>query len=200
MSRKKSPDHAPEQESGMDPMAETQEEATTEPEADHASESPRVEELDRQLKAAKTEAAEHYERFLRAKAETENIRRRAETDIANIRKFAIDAFAAEVLTVRDNLERAQAIDISDEGVVGKVVEGLALTLRQVDAVLERFGLTAINPVGERFDPELHQAMSITETQEIPPGHVLQVAQKGYLLNGRLLRPAMVIVAKEAAKT
>ncbi len=102
--------------------------------------------------------------------------------------------------MRDNLERAQAIDISDEGVVGKVIEGLALTLRQVDAVLERFGLTAINPVGERFDPELHQAMSITETQEIPPGHVLQVAQKGYLLNGRLLRPAMVIVAKEAAKT
>ncbi|MHB1942783.1 MAG: nucleotide exchange factor GrpE [Acidiferrobacteraceae bacterium] len=200
MSRKKSPDHVPEQEPSMDPTSEIQEEATTEPEADRVFGSPRIEELERQLKAAKAETAEHYERFLRAKAETENIRRRAETDIANIRKFAIDAFAADVLTVRDSLERAQAIDISDEGIVSKVIEGLALTLRQVDAVLERFGLIPINPVGERFDPERHQAMSIAETQEIPPGHVLQVAQKGYLLNGRLLRPAMVIVAKEAVKS
>lgn len=201
MSRKKNPDHVPEQEPSLDPVFA--EDLVTEgvPGEDHSGDvAGRLNALERELQAAKTEASDNYERFVRAKAETENIRRRAETDIANVRKFAIEAFAADILTVRDNLERAQAVDFNTDGVVEKVVEGLALTLQQVDAVLERFGLTPVNPVGERFDPERHQAMTLTETREIPAGHVAQVVQKGYLLNGRLLRPAMVIVAKEATKT
>ncbi|MHB1585885.1 MAG: nucleotide exchange factor GrpE [Acidiferrobacteraceae bacterium] len=201
MSRKKSSDHVPEQEPSLDPVSA--EDLVTEgaPGEDQRGDvAGRLNALERELQAAKTEASDNYERFLRAKAETENIRRRAETDIANVRKFAIEAFAADILTARDNLERAQAVDFNTDGVVEKVVEGLSLTLQQVDAVLERFGLTPVNPVGERFDPERHQAMTLTETREIPPGHVAQVVQKGYLLNGRLLRPAMVIVAKEATKT
>lgn len=201
MSRKKSSDHVPEQEPSLDPVSA--EDLVTEgaPGEDQRGDvAGRLNALERELQAAKTEASDNYERFLRAKAETENIRRRAETDIANVRKFAIEAFAADILTARDNLERAQAVDFNTDGVVEKVVEGLSLTLQQVDAVLERFGLIPVNPVGERFDPERHQAMTLTETQEVPPGHVAQVVQKGYLLNGRLLRPAMVIVAKEATKT
>lgn len=198
MSRKKSPDHVPEQEPTLDPVSAV--DPQTQGGLAEGQTGERLEALERELQAAKSEASDNYERFLRAKAETENIRRRAETDIANVRKFAIEAFAADILTVRDNLERAQAVDFNSDGVVEKVVEGLALTLKQVDAVLERFGLTPVDPVGERFDPERHQAMTMAETQETPPGHVVQVVQKGYLLNGRLLRPAMVVVAKEATKT
>ena len=148
-----------------------------------------------ELESARTEASEYRDRFLRAKAEAENIRRRADLDIANARKFAIDAFAAEVLTVRDNLERAQAVELSDATIVARVVEGLALTLNELDAILDRQGLARFDPTGEKFDPERHQAMTSVESAEIPAGHVVQVMQKGYTLNGRLLRPAMVVVAR-----
>lgn len=187
MNRKKSPDQVSDQEPAvLDPAAD--------PGAGAQTASP--EELGEALQAARAEAADYQERYLRAKAETENIRRRAEADISNVRKFALEGFASEILHVRDNLERAQAVDLHGDGVVEKVVEGLALTLKQMDSVFERFGLTPIEPVGERFDPERHQAMTMAESSELPPGHVLQVAQKGYLLNGRLLRPAMVVVSKE----
>ncbi|HET9122749.1 MAG TPA: nucleotide exchange factor GrpE [Acidiferrobacteraceae bacterium] len=149
---------------------------------------------DAELEAARAEIGELRDRFLRAKAEAENIRRRADLDIANARKFAIESFAAEVLNVRDNLERAQAVNLSDAQVVERVVEGLALTLSELDAILERQGLTRFDPVGEKFDPERHQAMTSVPAGEVPPGHIVQVMQKGYTLNGRLLRPAMVVVA------
>ncbi|MHB2040056.1 MAG: nucleotide exchange factor GrpE [Acidiferrobacteraceae bacterium] len=205
MSRKKSPDHVG-QEPKLEPVFEENPQTGNQTEGGSDQTSPGEAEswrdaLERELQAAKAEAAGNYDRFVRAKAETENIRRRAEADIAAVRKFAIEAFAADVLTVRDNLERAQAVDFRTEGVVEKVIEGLALTLKQVDTVLERYGLTPVDPVvGERFDPERHQAMTMIETRDMPPGHVAQVVQKGYLLNGRLLRPAMVIVAKEATET
>lgn len=148
-----------------------------------------------EVETLRAEVEEYRDRYLRAKAESENVRRRAELDVANARKFAIDSFAAEVLTVRDNLERAQAIPLSSPEVVAKVIEGLALTLSELESVLERQGLAAVDPRGERFDPERHQAMTSVATNEVPPGHVVEVMQKGYLLNGRLVRPAMVVVAR-----
>lgn len=148
------------------------------------------------LAAARAEALEYRDRFLRAKAETDNVRRRSEQDIANVRKFALEGFAGEVLGVRDNLERALSVDMSRDDVVAKVLEGLNLTLAQLDGILEKFGLVMVDPQGERFDPERHQAMTTADSSDVPPGHVVSVMQKGYLLNGRLLRPALVIVARD----
>lgn len=158
-----------------------------------------VESLRAQLQAAQAAAAEHQDKFLRAKAEAENVRRRADVDVANARKFGIEAFAAELLPVHDSLDLARGVDLGQgTDVVKKVVEGLDLTLRLIDAAFQKFGIVAVNPVGEKFDPERHQAMSMVETDEVPPNHVLKVVQRGYLLNNRLLRPAMVMVAKAKA--
>lgn len=157
------------------------------------------------LQAAQTALAEHQDKFLRAKAEAENARRRAEADIANVRKFAIEAFAGELLPVRDSLELAKGFDLTQgPDVTKKVVEGLDLTLKLVDTAFKKFGIALVDPGGQKFDPEQHQAMTMMESDEVAPNHVLKVVQKGYLLNGRLLRPAMVVVAKakaaEAPKT
>lgn len=152
--------------------------------------------LKQELERAQASAAESQDKFLRAKAETENIRRRAETDVANARKFGIEAFASELLAVRDSLELAKGVDLSQGGdVAKKMVEGLDLTLKLFDAAFQKFALTLIDPMGEKFDPERHQAMTMLETDDVPPNHVVKVVQKGYLLNNRLLRPAMVVVAK-----
>lgn len=163
------------------------------------TESAELAALQTQLQTAQTALADHQDKFLRAKAEAENARRRADADIANVRKFAIEAFAGELLPVRDSLELAKGFDLTQgPEVTQKVVEGLALTLKLVDTAFQKFGITLVDPVGEKFDPEKHQAMSMMESDAVPPNHVLKVVQKGYLLNGRLLRPAMVVVAKAKA--
>lgn len=152
--------------------------------------------LKEELARAQATVAEHQDKFLRAKAETENIRRRAETDVANARKFGIEAFAGELLAVRDSLELAKGVDLSQGGdVTKKMVEGLDLTLKLFDAAFAKFALTVVDPAGEKFDPDRHQAMTLLETDDVPPNHIVKVVQKGYLLNNRLLRPAMVVVAK-----
>ena len=160
------------------------------------AESAAVAALKEELARAQASAAEHQDKFLRAKAETENIRRRAETDVANARKFGIESFAGELLAVRDSLELAKGVDLSQGGdVTKKMVEGLDLTLKLFDAAFQKFGLTVIDPAGEKFDPDRHQAMTMLETDDVAPNHIVKVVQKGYLLNNRLLRPAMVVVAK-----
>ncbi|MFQ5995513.1 MAG: nucleotide exchange factor GrpE [Acidiferrobacterales bacterium] len=150
-----------------------------------------------ELEAAHARSAEERDKFLRAKAEAENVRRRAEVDVANARKFGVERFAAELLAVRDSLELARTVDIRQENetALEKMHEGLDLTLRLMDKVFEKFALTVIDPQNKKFDPERHQAMSIVESDKVAPGHVVQVVQKGYLLHDRLLRPAMVVVAK-----
>lgn len=150
-----------------------------------------------ELEHVRQEAAESLDKYLRAKAEVENTRRRAEIDVANARKFGIERFAAELLAVRDSLELARTVDIQQENqsALEKMHEGLDLTLKLLDSVFEKFTLTVIDPQGEKFDPERHQAMSVVENTTVPPGHVVQVIQKGYMLHQRLLRPAMVMVAK-----
>ena len=151
-----------------------------------------------ELELARQQAAENQDKFLRSKAETENIRRRAATDVANAHKFAIERFALEMLAVKDSLERARAIQLQ-EGVslVEKMFEGLDLTLKLMDSIFLKFALTTVEPQkGDKFSPEKHQAMSTLESDEIPANHVLTTVQKGYTLNDRLLRPAMVIVSKD----
>lgn len=159
-----------------------------------------IDALKAELDAARAQAAENLDRFLRAKAETENVRRRAETDVASAHKFAIERFALEMLAVKDSLERAKSVDLQAAGAaLEKMFEGIDLTLKLMDSVFQKFALAEVNPAkGDKFDPEKHQAMSVQESVEVPPQHVLVTLQRGYLLNGRLLRPALVLVAKAPA--
>jgi molecular chaperone GrpE len=155
--------------------------------------------LEERLEGLQAEVAEQKDRYLRAVAEAENIRRRADNDISSARKFAIEAFASEVLVVRDSLEIARSLEIAenDAGAVAKMKEGLDLTLKQLDSVLSKFAIQAVDPqAGDKLDPERHQAMTTQESTKVPPNHILSVIQKGYTIHDRLLRPAMVVVAKK----
>lgn len=149
---------------------------------------PKLEEL---LKAAELQAAEHHDAWLRAKAETENIRRRAQEDVAKAHKFAIENFASELLAVKDSLEAALTADTSS---ADNLKNGVELTLRQLSAVFGKFNLAEVDPQGEAFDPHRHQAMSMVDSDQ-PANTVVSVLQKGYLLSDRVLRPALVMVAK-----
>jgi len=154
-----------------------------------------------QLEAAQAEIAEHKDRYMRAAAEAENIRRRADNDIASARKFAIEGFASEILAVRDSLEIANSLEIKedDAGAVAKMKEGLELTLKQLDNALSKFSIEAVEPdKGDKLDPERHQAMSTQESENVEPNHIVSVIQKGYMIHDRLLRPAMVVVARKPA--
>jgi molecular chaperone GrpE len=151
-----------------------------------------------QLIAAEEEIAKLKDAFLRAKAEQDNIRRRTEKDIANSRKFAIEGFAKELLNVHDSLKLALSVKSLDaaEDSVKSTHEGVAITLKQLDAAFAKFALVAIAPeVGDKVDPNLHQAMSLIESNDIESGCILTVIQPGFTLHDRLLRPAMVVVAK-----
>jgi molecular chaperone GrpE len=150
--------------------------------------------VDELLKRAELAAQEHHDAWLRARAEADNIRKRAQVEIANAHKFALENFAAELLPVKDSLEAALA---TETPAVEGLKSGVELTLRQLKSVFEKFNLTEVNPVGQKFDPHRHQAISALES-DAEPNTVLQVLQKGYLLHDRVVRPALVTVAK--AKT
>ena len=149
-------------------------------------------ELHQQLAAAE-------DRFLRVQAEAQNMGRRAERDVDNARKFALERFAGALLPVLDNLERALAAMGEPTDVTRALGEGVELTLKSFSDVLQKFDVMAVEPVGQSFNPELHQAMAMIEQPGTAPNSVVQVMQKGYTLNGRLLRPAMVVVAKPAPR-
>lgn len=152
-----------------------------------------VAEVEQELQAALAKANENYELFLRAKAETENIRRRAQEDIAKAHKFAIESFAEDLVPVMDSLEKAlEAGDATAES----MRQGVELTRRQLKAAFEKARLTEIDPKGERFDPHRHQAISTAPaTEGCPPNHVVTVLQKGWMIAERVLRPALVTVAQ-----
>ncbi len=135
------------------------------------------------------------EQLLLTQAEMQNQRRRAERDVEKAHKFALEKFVADLLPVVDNLERAIASIDRDDSTNDSVLEGVELTLKSFLDVLQRFNVEQIDPRGEAFDPEQHQAMSMTEDADAKPNTVVDVFQKGYTLNGRLIRPAMVVVAK-----
>lgn len=149
---------------------------------------PSMEEL---LKKAELAAQEHHDAWLRAKADAENIRKRGQSDIASAHKYAIDNFAGELLPVRDSLEAALA---TANATLENMRSGVELTLKQLSSVFEKFKVVEINPAGQKFDPHMHQAINAVES-DAEPNTVLQVFQKGYRLNERIMRPAMVSVAK-----
>lgn len=147
--------------------------------------------LEEQLRQVELKAAEHYDAWLRAKAESENVRRRAQEDISKAHKFAVEKFASELLAVKDSLEAALA---SQEQTVKNLQAGVELTLKQLVAAFDKSGLKEISPAGEKFDPHKHQAIGMVESPQ-EPNTIVTVLQKGYMIADRTLRPALVMVAK-----
>lgn len=177
----------PEQTSGI-PVDPAEADARARPE----SEQDPTGRLSAELLAAQAKSDEHYESFLRAKAELENIRRRSQEDVAKARKFAIESFAEALVQVYDSLEAALADPTAD---VEKLREGVQLTLRQLASAFEKNRLLPINPVGEKFDPHQHQAISTLQSADVPANHVVNVLQKGWIISDRVLRPALVAVSQ-----
>lgn len=170
-------------------------EETTPPE-EGANESREVDsDLFAELEQAQAKAEEYWDRLVRMSAEMDNVRKRAERDVEQARKFALEKFARELLSVRDSLEMGIA-SAREEGGADKHVEGMELTLRMLTNTMEKFDIQEMNPEGEPFNPEYHEAMSTQEIEDKPANTVIQVMQKGYLLNERVLRPAMVVVSRE----
>ena len=151
-----------------------------------------------ELEVAQIEISKLKDAFLRAKAEEDNVRRRAEKEIANGRKFAVEGFAKEMVNVFDSLKLAAAVQISDDAddAVKSLHEGVGITLKQLQSGFAKYALKEIAPVvGDKLDPNLHQAMTMIESAEVDAGCILNVIQAGFQLHDRLLRPAMVVVAK-----
>ena len=154
-----------------------------------------VDALTAALELAQQEAAETKEQALRAVADAQNVKRRAEADVDKARKFALEKFASELLVVADNMERALDSAELENELVKPIAEGVELTQKSLIHALNKFNVEQVDPMGEPFDPQFHQAMSMIENPDAEPNTVIAVMQKGYTLNGRLLRPAMVMVSK-----
>jgi molecular chaperone GrpE len=153
---------------------------------------PNIAELNAALAAARAALKESQEQHLRAVAEMENVRRRAQEDVSKAHKFAIEAFAEAMLPVRDSLEMALTVEVPS---VESLREGVTATLRQLTQAFERNRVVVIEPLHQKFDPHLHQAIAMTPSKEVPPNHVVSVLQKGYMINERILRPALVTVSQ-----
>lgn len=156
-------------------------------------------ELGQLLQKAEAKAQENWDKLLRVQAEMENMRRRAERDVENAHKYALEKFAAALLPVKDSLEMGTAAAQSADADLAKVREGTELTLKLLDGALNKFGVTLLDPLNQPFNPEYHQAMTMVASPDKAPNTVVAVMQKGYTLNDRLLRPAMVVVAKAPEK-
>lgn len=171
------------------------EQAEAEIEATDAGEG----DLPKLLEDARGKADEHWDLYMRSQADLDNVRRRAERDVQNAHKYGTEKFINELLPILDSMELGlQAVNGDDEA-AKQLVEGMQLTLKMFRDAMEKFGVTALDPQGEAFNPEFHQAMSMQESAEVEPNTVMVVMQKGYMLNERLIRPAMVMVSKAAAE-
>ncbi len=157
-----------------------------------------VEDLQKQLAKAEKKAADNLDKALRVQAEMENLKRRTQKDLDSAHKYGLEKFAKELLSVIDSLELGIQAATSDVPEVLKLKEGSELTIAQFEAVFAKFNIVAINPIGEAFNPEFHQAMTMVPSADAEPNSVINVFQKGYVLNGRLIRPAMVVVAQAVA--
>jgi molecular chaperone GrpE len=169
----------------VEPQVESPQETTTE---NAAVVMPSPEEL---LKEAERKAQEHYDAWMYAKAEGENIRRRSIEDVSKAHKFAVERFSNEMLAVKDSLEAGLAVET---GTVDSFKSGMELTLKQLSGIFEKFNISEINPLGEKFDAHKHQAIGMLDSEQ-PANTVVSVMQKGYTLNDRVLRPALVMVSK-----
>ncbi|MEE9333211.1 MAG: nucleotide exchange factor GrpE [Granulosicoccaceae bacterium] len=152
-------------------------------------------ELAEQLAAAEAKASDHWERLLLMQADMENQRKRAQKEVSNAKKFALEGVVNELLPVRDSLEMGIVAAQQEDAGVEQIVEGSELTLKMLTQVFEKYNIIEIDPIDERFNPEFHQAMSMQEIEGKEPNTVASVLQKGYTLNDRLIRPALVMVAK-----
>ncbi|MCP4408642.1 MAG: nucleotide exchange factor GrpE [Gammaproteobacteria bacterium] len=153
-----------------------------------------IEELQQELREAQTKAETNWEKLLRLQAELENQRKRSQRELENAHKYAIERFVNELLPVKDSLELG-AEHTPDQGTAEKLHEGMELTLKMLVQLMEKFNIEEIDPEGKLFDPKFHQAMTLQEDADLATNTVITVMQKGYTLNGRLVRPAMVIVSK-----
>jgi molecular chaperone GrpE len=172
-------------------MQETPDMTQPEVEVPGTAEGEACSDLEQRVKQAEQAAQENRDAYLRAKAEVDNFRKRSQVEIANAHKFALESFAGELLAVKDSLEAALA---SETASAGNMRDGVELTLRQLKSVFEKFNIREIDPLGQKFDPHFHQAISATPA-DAEPNTVIQVLQKGYLLHDRVIRPALVIVSK-----
>ena len=187
--------------SNQKPVSEDELDVTQSESADSSdSEIPEgdSQELHALLTDARDKADEHWDQCLRLQADIENLRKRRERDVANAHKFALEKFAVDLLPVRDSLEMGLAA-AADSGDAAKLKEGSELTLKMLVSAMEKYNIQEVNALNEQFNPEYHEAMSMQEREDVPPNTVVTVVQKGYLLNDRLIRPAMVIVSRAASQ-
>lgn len=184
------PEHEKNESSVRNTPAEAEEQSGTEldgePEAANAEEDP--------LELLRSKAEENWEKYVRAAAELENVRKRAARDVEKAHKYSLERFARELLAVRDSLELG--LDAGVDAGAEALLQGSQATLKLMVTTMEQFGISEVDPHGEPFNPELHEAMTMQPSREVEPGSVLAVFQKGYTLNGRLLRPALVVVAQD----
>jgi molecular chaperone GrpE len=155
-------------------------------------------ELTKLLEDARAKADEHWDQLMRTRAEIDNLRKRNQRDLENAHKYALEKISQDMLQVWDSLELGYQATQDDGADIDKIREGTELTLKLLVDVMSRHGIEQVNPEGEAFNPEYHQAMSMQERDDVEPNTVVAVVQKGYLLNGRLLRPAMVMVSKASS--
>ena len=160
---------------------------------DMESDSP--EELGRLLEDARAKADEHWDLVIRTKAEIDNLKKRHQRELENAHKYSLDKFVGEMLGVWDSLELGHTAAQEDNADIGKLMEGTELTLKMLKDVMQKFGVEQVDPINQPFDPELHQAISMQPGGELPANTVVTVVQKGYTLNGRVVRPAMVVVSQ-----
>jgi len=179
-------------------QADSFEEEVVEMEVDTMEVEASAQDLSKLLDEAQKKADEHYDQLMRAHAEIENLKRRHAQEIEKAHKYALDKFVNELLGVWDSLELGHAAAQDDSADVAKLREGTELTLKMLSDVMNKFGVEQHNPQGEPFNPELHQAMSMQPRDDVEPNTVVTVVQKGYSLNGRLVRPAMVMVSQAAS--
>ena len=165
------------------------------PAAEAESAEAEIARLQQELESARAQADDYWNRFVRAEAEKENVRKRAEKDVESARRQALEKMAGELLAVRDSLEMGVDAAQQEDAEVAKIREGTELTLKMLSQAMEKFSIEEIDPVGEKFNPDLHQAMSMQEVEGQESNTVISVMQKGYRLGDRLLRPALVMVAK-----
>ncbi len=170
-------------------------EGTLEEEGTEESSEPlsELESLQQQLEEAQQKASENWETALRAQAETDNVRKRSVKDVESAHKYSMEKLVNQFLPVKDSLELG--LNAADQADVASLVEGMELTLKTFTTALEKLGVSIVDPTGEKFDPEQHQAMTMIDSPDVESGMIIDVMQKGYLLKDRLIRPAMVIVSK-----
>ena len=173
--------------------------AAEEVEIESAAEEISIEILQKQLEEAQQQAAANLDKAIRTMAEMDNLKKRVQKDLDDERKYGLTKFAKELLSVLDSLELGIQAATGDSPEIIKLREGSELTIKQFEAVFNKFNIEAVDPTGQPFNPELHQAMVMQPSSTVAPNHVITVFQKGYVMNGRLLRPAMVVVAKAEDK-